>query len=343
MNAIQMNQMEGAGTVTAEAGNVLSVRDLRTVIHTKSGPAEIVRGVSFDVGRGETVALVGESGCGKSTAVLSIIGLQPPVADITGGKVLFEGADLLDAGEAERRAVRGASIAMVYQDPMTSLNPLMRIGDQITEVVTAHGGSAAEGQRRAHEVLAEVGIPRPERAARAYPHEFSGGMRQRVVIAMALALRPKLLIADEPTTALDVTVQQQIIALVKRLQAETGMAVIWITHDLGVVARVADRICIMYAGHIVEEGQSRRIFSRPEHPYTEGLIASIPQAAGSKRQPLRLIAGTLPDPTRPPAGCPFHPRCPRSVAVCIERMPQMTERGGNQAACWVPPSGNVRL
>lgn len=340
---MHMAQVDTASAETSKASAqvVLSVRDLRTVIHTKAGPAEIVRGVSLDVRQGETMALVGESGCGKSTAVLSTIGLHPPVAEITGGEVLFNGVDLLKAGEGGRRAVRGAGIAMVYQDPMTSLNPLMRIGDQIAEVVTAHGGAAAEGHRRACEVLAEVGIAQPDRAVRAFPHEFSGGMRQRVVIAMALALRPKLLIADEPTTALDVTVQQQIIALIKRLQADEGMAVIWITHDLGVVARVADRISIMYAGHIVEEGESRRIFSRPEHPYTEGLIAAIPRPSGEERPPLQLIPGALPDPARPPSGCPFHPRCPRVAAICPQEMPPMTDRGGSMAACWVPPGRGV--
>jgi oligopeptide/dipeptide ABC transporter ATP-binding protein len=271
------------------------------------------------------------------------MGLHPqPVAEIVGGQVLFDSADLLKVSEEERRAVRGAGMAMVYQDPMTSLNPLMRIGDQIAEVVIAHGGSAAEGRRRAQQVLEEVGIPQPARAAQAFPHEFSGGMRQRVVIAMALALRPRLLIADEPTTALDVTVQQQIIALLKRLQADNGMGVIWITHDLGVVARVADRICIMYAGHMVEQGASRRIFGQPEHPYTDGLIASIPRATGTVRPPLRLIRGSLPDPTKPPPGCPFHPRCPQAAAVCSQEMPVMTDRGGSQTACWVPPSEWVK-
>jgi oligopeptide/dipeptide ABC transporter ATP-binding protein len=326
----------------AQGSPMLSVRELRTVIHTKNGPAEIVRGVSFDVSRGETVALVGESGCGKSTTVLSIMGLHPPIAEIVGGQVIFEGADLLRMDESQRRSMRGAQMAMVYQDPTTSLNPLMRIGDQITEVVIAHGGSAVEGKRRAQEVLHSVGIPQPARAAQAFPHEFSGGMRQRVVIAMALVLRPKLLIADEPTTALDVTVQQQIIALVKRLQADNGMAVIWITHDLGVVARVADRICIMYAGHVVEDGTSRRVFGRPEHPYTESLIAAIPRATGSDRETLRMIGGSLPDPLTPPPGCPFHPRCQQAVARCRGEMPHRSDRGGSWAACWVPPSKWVK-
>jgi oligopeptide/dipeptide ABC transporter ATP-binding protein len=317
---------------------VLSVRDLRTVIHTANGVSEVVKGVSFDVARGETLALVGESGCGKSTTVLSVMDLHPrPTVEITGGQVVFEGVDLVKATEQQRRSVRGAGMAMVYQDPMTSLNPLMRVGDQIGEVVLAHGGSATEARRRVGEVLEEVGIADPGRAARAYPHEFSGGMRQRVVIAMALAMRPRLLIADEPTTALDVTIQQQIIALVGQLQADNGMAVVWITHDLGVVARVADRIAIMYAGHIVEEGSSRRVFAQPEHPYTDGLIASIPRPTGSERPPLRLIPGSPPDPSHVFAGCPFAPRCPQAVEICGEKFPPITERGASRARCWVPP------
>jgi len=316
---------------------VLSVRDLRTVIHTEAGSAEVVRGVSFDVRAGETLAIVGESGCGKSSAVLSVMGLQPVAAEITGGEVLLDGIDILAQSEAQRRAIRGSDLAMIYQDPMTSLNPLMRIGDQIAEVVVAHGGTGAVARKRVVEVLGEVGIPQPARAAKAYPHEFSGGMRQRVVIAMALALRPKILIADEPTTALDVTVQQQIILLIKKLQADNGMGVVWITHDLGVVARVADRICIMYAGHVVEEGPSRRVFARPEHPYTAALIASIPRPAAGARRPLPVIGGSLPDPTHPPAGCPFSPRCPYSMAQCTT-MPPMIDRGGCRAACWLTPA-----
>jgi oligopeptide/dipeptide ABC transporter ATP-binding protein len=317
---------------------VLSVRGLTTVLHLAEGPVEVVRDVSFEVGQGETVALVGESGCGKSMTMLSVMGLHPqPVAEITGGEVILGGKDLVTAGEAYRRSVRGAEIAMVYQDPMTSLNPLMRIGAQIAEALTAHGVGRQQAAARTREVLAEVGIPQPDRAARAYPHEFSGGMRQRVVIAMALALRPALLIADEPTTALDVTIQQQIIALVRRLQAETGTAVVWITHDLGVVARVASRLMVMYAGHLVETGPTRRVFDRPEHPYTAGLIAAIPPPRGAERPPLRQIPGTPPDPVHVPPGCPFNPRCPEAVDRCRAQMPPLTARAGSAAACWVPP------
>jgi oligopeptide/dipeptide ABC transporter ATP-binding protein len=316
---------------------VLSVRDLTVDLDVSGGPAPVVKRVSFDVAAGETVALVGESGCGKSMTMLSVMGLQPDVARITGGEVRYGGEDLVAAGEARRRQVRGAEIAMVYQDPMTSLNPLMRIGDQIIEVLTAHGRSKREGLERAVEVLGQVGIPRPERAVRAFPHEFSGGMRQRVVIAMALALRPKVLIADEPTTALDVTIQQQIITLVDRLQDETGMAVVWITHDLGVVARTADRVLVMYAGHLVEQAPTRALFARPQHPYTAGLIAAIPPVRGDDRPPLQQIPGAPPDPSAPPPGCPFHPRCPQAVDGCADQMPPSTVRGVSAAACWVPP------
>lgn len=317
---------------------VLSVRDLTIALHLPSGSVEVVGGVSFDVDAGETVALVGESGSGKSMTMLSVMGLHPrPTAEIVGGKVLLGGTDLVTASEQYRRSVRGTEMAMVYQDPMTSLNPVMRVGAQIAEALTAHGVSRGAAEQRSLEVLAEVGIAQPQRAAQAYPHEFSGGMRQRVMIAMALALRPALLIADEPTTALDVTIQQQIIALVRRVQSETGTAVVWITHDLGVVARVASRLLVMYAGKLVESGSTERVFARPEHPYTAGLIAAIPPPRGLDRPPLRQIPGAPPHPAERPPGCPFHPRCPESVARCLGEMPPLTERSGSAAACWVPP------
>ena len=318
---------------------VLSVRGLTTVLHLDGGPVTIVDGVDFTVGAGETVALVGESGCGKSLTMLSVMGLHPaPPAEIVGGRVLLDGRDLLSMDEDGRRAARGAEMAMVYQDPMTSLNPLMRVGEQIAEVLRAHGASRREASDRTVEVLAEVGIPRPARAARAYPHEFSGGMRQRVVIAMALALRPKVLIADEPTTALDVTIQQQIITLVDRLRQEMSMGVVWVTHDLGVVARVAQRVLVMYAGHVVEEGATAAVFAAPEHPYTAGLLAAIPPVRGLERHRLRQIPGSPPDPASMPGGCPFAPRCPYAVELCRAEMPPLTDRAGSRAACWVPPA-----
>jgi oligopeptide/dipeptide ABC transporter ATP-binding protein len=317
---------------------LLSVRSLTTVLHLDGGPVEVVRGVDLDVAAGETVAVVGESGSGKTMTMLSVMGLLPqPPAEVVSGEVVLDGRDLLAMTEERRRAVRGAELAMVYQDPMTSLNPLMRVGDQIEEVLTAHGRSRHDARTRTLEVLAEVGIPQPARAARAYPHEFSGGMRQRVVIAMALALRPRVLIADEPTTALDVTIQQQIIALVASLQRQMSMAVIWVTHDLGVVARVATRTVVMYGGYVVEDGPTGNVFARPEHPYTAGLIAAIPRATGLDRPTLRQIPGSPPDASHAPDGCPFWPRCPYVVDRCRSEMPPLTDRPGSRAACWVPP------
>lgn len=319
---------------------LLSVRNLTTVIGARHQDVHVVRDVGFDVYPGETVGLVGESGSGKSITMLSVAGLVPsPPARIVSGQVTFEGTDLLSLGEEARRATRGSDIAMIFQDPMSSLNPLMRVGEQITEGMRAHGKTKADARRRTLEVLSEVGIPEPGRAARSYPHEFSGGMRQRVMIAAALALSPKLLIADEATSALDVTIQQQIVELVRRLQRDTGMAVIWITHDMGVVARIAQRVMVMYAGHIVEQAPAQRIYKAPEHPYTAGLLASIPSLDDSLRAPLRQIGGMPPDPIDVPVGCPFAPRCPQRIERCTREMPPMTEREGDaRAACWVPPS-----
>ena len=315
---------------------VLSVRGLTTVLHLDGGPVTVVDDVSFDVRAGETVALVGESGCGKSMTMLSVMGLHPePPAEIVGGQVLLDGSDVLAMDEDDARAVRGAEMAMVYQDPMTSLNPLMRVGDQIAEVLRAHGRSRDEAQRRTVEVLADVGIPRPERAARAYPHEFSGGMRQRVVIAMALALRPKVLIADEPTTALDVTIQQQIIALVARLREQMSMAVVWVTHDLGVVARVAQRVLVMYAGHVVEEGPTAAVFAAPEHPYTAGLLAAIPPVKGCRAPPRcgrsRARRRTREHARRVPVRTPL----PVRRRALPGEMPPLTDRAGSRG----PPAG----
>ncbi len=318
---------------------ILSVRELKTVLSSRTEDVPVVKGVSFDVMPSEAVALVGESGSGKSLTMLSVMGLLPePAVRTAGGEVIFEGVDLLAAGEKHRRSVRGARMAMVYQDPMTSLNPLMRIGDQIAEGLRAHGVPQADARRRTVEALEEVGMPKPERAVRAFPHEFSGGMRQRVMIAAALAASPSLLIADEPTTALDVTIQQQIIALVKRLQRDRGLAVVWVTHDLGVVARIAQRVMVMYAGHIVEQGPTKRIFRAPEHHYTDKLLGTLPPLRGADRPPLPQIGGQPPDPQNAPPGCPFRPRCPQSVGRCAEEMPPLTDRGsGAAAACWVPP------
>jgi oligopeptide/dipeptide ABC transporter ATP-binding protein len=319
--------------------SLLSVRDLTVEARNGGPPVSIVAGVSFDIAPGETVGVVGETGSGKSMTMLSIMGLLPtPPMRVAGGEIRFAGRDLTSLSEEEMRRLRGAEVAMVYQDPMTSLDPVMRIGDQVAEAMTAHGVDRAEARRRALEALARVGIPAPERTARAYPHEFSGGMRQRVMIAMALALQPKLLIADEPTTALDVTTQQQILTLVGGLRDSMGMAVVWVTHDLSVVARFAERVIVMYAGRVVEHGSTRRIFRAPEHPYTASLLASLPHLVGEERPPLAQIPGAPPDPDHVPPGCPFHPRCRQARDRCAVDPPALTDRGDGAAACWVPPS-----
>jgi oligopeptide/dipeptide ABC transporter ATP-binding protein len=318
---------------------LLSVRGLTVVAQNGGTPVPIVADVSFDVAQGETVGVVGETGSGKSLTMLSIMGLLPsPPMRVAAGEVRFEGRDLVQLPEDDLRWIRGAEVAMIYQDPMTSLNPVMRIGDQVAEAMTAHGVELQDARLRARQALARVGIPAPDRTARAYPHEFSGGMRQRVMIAMALALEPRLLVADEPTTALDVTTQQQILTLVQGLSETTDMAVVWVTHDLSVVARLAERVIVMYAGRIVEHGTTRRIFRSPEHPYTASLLASLPKPVGDKRPPLAQIPGTPPDPAGLPAGCPFQPRCRQAIDRCAVDPPALTDRGDGAAACWVPPS-----
>jgi oligopeptide/dipeptide ABC transporter ATP-binding protein len=301
---------------------------------------EIVHGVDLAVPAGQTVAVVGESGSGKSLTMLALMGLLSPPLRVTGGKVRLAGRELTGLAERELRAIRGSEVAMIYQDPMTSLNPLMRVGDQVVEAMTAHGVAKPEASRRMLELLARVGIPDPKRTSRAYPHEFSGGMRQRVMIACALAMRPRLLIADEPTTALDVTIQQQILALVDELRRELGMTTIWVTHDLGVVARLVDRVAVMYAGHVVEDAPVRRVFAAPQHPYTASLLAALPDPTDDTRPPLAQIPG------RPPAGgqvtgCPFRPRCAQARDVCATRPPLAPRTVGGdttgRVACWVPP------
>jgi ABC-type dipeptide/oligopeptide/nickel transport system ATPase component len=255
---------------------LLSVRGLRVGTRRRRLEHELVHGVDLDVGHGEKVAVVGESGSGKSLTMLSLLRLLPQPLEVLGGSNAYDGEDLLRATPARLREVRGGEVAMVYQDPLTSLNPLLRIGAQVAETLKAHGVDGERARTRAREVLGHVGLRDPERVAGSYPHELSGGMLQRVMIAMALATSPRLLVADEPTTALDVTIQQQILELVERLQAETGMAIVWVTHDLGVVARLVDRVAVMYDGRIVEQGPTRDIFARPQHPYTKALLASLP-------------------------------------------------------------------
>jgi oligopeptide/dipeptide ABC transporter ATP-binding protein len=317
---------------------LLQVRELEVGVERRRGTQPLIRDVSFEVAPGEAVGIVGETGSGKTLTVLSVMRLLPPQVRLTGGEVRFDGHDLTRMGARELRRLRGRELAMIYQDPATSLNPLMTVGDQIAEAMTVHGVSRAQARVRMREALTQVGIPDPERTARSYPHQFSGGMRQRVMIAAALVLSPKLLIADEPTTALDVTIQQQILALVRRLQNETDMAMVWITHDLGVVARLVERVVVMYAGHVVEQAPTRRLFARPEHPYTAGLLASLPDASDPARPPLAQIPGTPPDPAHLPTGCPFSDRCRQAIDRCRRERPPLTERGGGaSAACWVPP------
>jgi peptide/nickel transport system ATP-binding protein len=319
---------------------VLDVKGLQTVFFTNSGLFRAVDDVSFHVRRGETLAIVGESGCGKSVTALSIMRLVPnPPGKIVGGSIMLEGSDLLGLDEDKMREVRGNRISMIFQEPMTSLNPVMRIGDQITEAVRLHRPmTAKQAWDQAVEMLRLVRIPEPERRALEYPHQLSGGMRQRAMIAMALACRPALLIADEPTTALDVTIQAQILALVLELQQELGMALILITHDLGVVAQTAQRVIVMYAGKKVEEADVEALFANPRHPYTRGLMASIPAVpslGGNADVRLVEIPGMVPSLTRLPKGCAFAPRCEFAIARCREEYPPLENFGVDHwAACW---------
>ena len=305
---------------------VLSVRDLSVRFGTRRGIAEVVNGVSWEVAAGETLAIVGESGCGKSVSNLAIMGLVPQPPARVGGEVRFGGRDLVGAPEEELRRVRGAGIGMVFQDPMTSLNPVVTVGRQIAEGIELHLGLRGRAAReRGTELLGLVGIPDAARRYDDFPHQFSGGMRQRVMIAMALAGQPKVLIADEPTTALDVTTQAQIVELVARLQVELGTAVVWITHDLGVVAGIADRVVVMYAGEVVEEGPVDELYAHPRHPYTIGLLESLPSAA-TPGTDLATIPGLPPDPHERPPGCAFHPRCgQRRDARCATERPPLRE------------------
>ncbi|WP_322800876.1 ABC transporter ATP-binding protein [Thermoflexus sp.] len=317
---------------------LLDVRNLEVRFFTRDGVVHAVNGVSFQLHEGETLGIVGESGSGKSVTMLSILRLIPqPPGRITKGEVLFQGVDLLKLDEADIRRIRGSKIAMVFQDPMTSLNPVLTIGRQITEVLETHlNMSPHEARQRAIELLQMVGIPNAAERLNDYPHQFSGGMRQRVMIAMALACHPQILIADEPTTALDVTIQAQIIDLVKRLRDELGMAIIWITHDLGVVAGLAHRVAVMYAGYIVEEAPVLELYHNPRHPYTLGLLGSLPRLDRRERRRLVSIDGMPPDLLELPSGCPFAPRCPYAFDRCWEENPRLEEIAPNhRMACWV--------
>ena len=316
---------------------LLRVEDLRTWFHTDEGTAKAVDGVSFGLAEQETLGIVGESGCGKSVTALSILRLIPdPPGRIEGGSVRFQGRDLLELSEKEMRRIRGNEIAMIFQEPMTSLNPVYTVGEQISEVLRLHRGmSRAEAEERAIEMLRRVRIPDPEQRVEEYPHQLSGGQRQRVMIAMALACDPALLIADEPTTALDVTVQAQILDLLRELQNEFGMAIMLITHDLGVIAEMAHRVVVMYAGVVVESGAVEQIFDGPNHPYTEGLKAAIPKL-GEKVERLATIPGTVPSPYEEIVGCPFQNRCPYVMDVCRREFPPLYAVGaGHEARCFL--------
>jgi oligopeptide transport system ATP-binding protein len=316
---------------------LLEVKDLRTEFHTQDGIVHAVNGVSFSVDEGETLGLVGESGCGKSVSVLSVMRLIPtPPGKISSGQVLFQGRDLLKVNDEEIRSVRGNKIAMVFQDPMTSLNPVLTINTQISEALELHlGMTKDQARKRGIELLKMVGIPEAEGRIDDYPHQFSGGMRQRVMIAMALSCSPQLLIADEPTTALDVTIQAQITDIVKRLKRELGMAIVWITHDLGVIAGLADRINVMYAGFVIETAAVKELFANPSHPYTLGLLNSIPRLDAVRKSKLSPIDGLPPDLIQMPAGCPFYARCKFRSDKCNEANPPLeTVAVRHATACW---------
>jgi oligopeptide transport system ATP-binding protein len=328
--------------VTVERKPLLEVKNLKTWFYTPDGIVKAVNGVSFTLNEGEALGLVGESGCGKSVSAMSLMRLIPtPPGRIVEGEVIFDGKDLLKLNDEGIRRIRGNDIAMIFQDPMTSLNPVLTVGRQIGEALELHKGmNGAQSRQRTIELLELVGIPAARTRVDDYPHQFSGGMRQRVMIAMALSCDPKLLIADEPTTALDVTIQAQILDLIMQLRKELGMAVIMITHDLGVVAGVADKINVMYSGYIVESAPAEELFSRPRHPYTLGLLRSIPRIDEPRKEKLIPIEGLPPDLIDAPVGCPFVPRCTYKVDRCVEENPSLEPASpGHTIACWVDVTG----
>jgi oligopeptide transport system ATP-binding protein len=316
--------------------DILRVDNLATRFHTPEGTIFAVNGVSFALRRGETLGVVGESGSGKSVTMMSILQLIPqPPGEIVSGTAIFQDKDLLKLNKKEIRKVRGGKIGMIFQDPMTSLNPVLPIGLQVAEPLIMHRGMSTENARkRVIELLQLVGIPEPEKRLRQYPHQFSGGMRQRVMIAMTLGSDPDILIADEPTTALDVTIQAQIVELVKSLRGELGMSMIWITHDLGIIAGLAHRVLVMYAGLVVEEACVKDLYARPSHPYTVGLLNSLPRIDQDENAPLADIPGMPPLLMEEPKGCPFAPRCPYVFARCEERPPLIEVEPEHKAACW---------
>jgi oligopeptide/dipeptide ABC transporter ATP-binding protein len=314
-------------------GPLLEIVDLKVAFWTGETEVLALAGVNLHVDPGEVVCLVGESGCGKTLTALSVLGILPsPPAKVEGGRVLFLGKDLLTLSEKELQRIRGKEISMIFQEPMTSLNPVFTVGHQIEEAIRVHEAvTRAEARRRTVGLLRDVGIQGPEERRKDYPHQLSGGQRQRVMIAMALACNPRLVIADEPTTALDVTIQAQILRLFRELQQRHGMSLLYITHDLGVVAQLAHRIYVMYTGIIVEEARAAELFKSPRHPYTQGLLASLPSKA-RRGERLHSISGNVPDPAHRPPGCPFHPRCPRRISRCREEFPHMCSFGADHEA-----------
>jgi oligopeptide transport system ATP-binding protein len=332
--------------MAAGALPVLDVKDLKTVFRTRAGEVHAVNQVSFDLRPGELLGVVGESGSGKSVTMMSLIGLLPsPPAENRGGTVMFDGEDLLRVPEARLRQIRGAGIGFVFQDPMTSLNPVFTVGFQLMEPLRKHMGmDKTQARARAVELLKLVNIPDAERRLGDFPHQFSGGMRQRVMIAIALACDPKVLIADEPTTALDVTIQAQILELIKDLRHKLGMAIIWITHDLGVIAGIADRVMVMYGGQVVEQAPVKELFGNPKHPYTRALLQTIPTVRGERAPKLKVIEGQPPMLIAQPTACPFRARCSNAMEICARRNPPRYPVGnGHDTACfWDPATGKVR-
>ena len=320
------------------ATSVLDVKDLKTVFRTRAGEVHAVNSVSFHLRPGELLGVVGESGSGKSVTMMSLLGLLPsPPAEVRDGEVIFEGKNLLKCSEDHLRSVRGARIGFVFQDPMTSLNPVFTVGFQLCEPLRKHMGlSKAAAQTRAAELLDLVGIPDARRRLGDFPHQFSGGMRQRVMIAIALACDPRVLIADEPTTALDVTIQAQILELVRDLRQKLGMAIVWITHDLGVIAGIADRVMVMYGGQVVEQAPVKELFANPQHPYTRALLQTIPHVTGARAGKLKVIEGQPPILYRHPEACPFAPRCPQAFDRCLRQNPPRLPAGaaGHDVACY---------
>ena len=317
--------------------NILEIKNMHTYFFTDNGTVKSVDGVDIELERGKTLGIVGESGSGKSVTALSLMGLLTgTTGKVVEGEILLDGQDILKMSDEERRKMRGKDIAMVFQEPMTSLNPVMKVGTQVMENITLHQNvSKEQAKQLTIDILKKTGLPRVERIVNEYPFQLSGGQRQRVMIAMALVCNPKILIADEPTTALDVTIQAQILDLIKRLRDEIGMAVMLITHDLGVVAETADRVVVMYCGRVVEQADVKELFTRPLHPYTQGLLASIPKM-DEDRERLYMIRGMVPDPTQLPAGCSFADRCDKCSARCKEAMPALTEReDGRRVRCFL--------